>query len=253
MWQDVKLLNAISNLLLGLVAVAASVSAVLWLIHRPFFALNTIHVEGMQKQELRHVSQLGIRDQALPKIRGNFFTANLDQVRAAFESVPWVRKASVQRVWPDQLLVSVEEYQAFGTWGEDGRLLSSQGDVFVANLAEAEEDTSLMSLTGPEGSEREVLQQYQLFKTWFARIGLVPEAVHYSNRYAWRVQLNNGLVVELGRAEEADSLQKRVEQLIRVYPQLLNRLQGSIVNIDLRYPNGLALKAGKGSFGFEKK
>jgi cell division protein FtsQ len=202
-----------------------------------------VRVEAEQKKELRHVNALTIRDQALPKIKGNFFTTNLDQVRLAFESVPWVRRASVQRVWPNKLIVSLQEHEVLGTWGEDGRLISFAGDVFTANLAEAEEDTSLVSFVGPEGSEKEVVAQYRQFKELFSLIELRPETVEYSSRYAWSVVLDNGLRVELGKAQDQNSLKKRVEQLIKVYPQLVNRLQNKIISVDMRYPNGLALQS----------
>src|SRR5206468_3912068 len=80
-------------------------------------------------------NHLTVRDGALARITGNFFTVNLEQVRTAFESVPWVRRASVRREWPDQLVVSLEEHEALGTWGEDGKLLSTKGDVVTVNLA----------------------------------------------------------------------------------------------------------------------
>jgi cell division protein FtsQ len=243
MWQDAKLLNAIANALFGLVLLALVASGVWWVIQRPVFSLQTVRVEAEQQKELRHVNALTIRDQALPKIKGNFFTANLDQVRLAFESVPWVRRASVQRVWPNKLIVSLQEHEVLGTWGEDGRLISFAGDVFTANLAEAEEDTKLVSFIGPEGSEKEVVAQYRQFKDWFSMIELTPETVEYSSRYAWSVVLDNGLRVELGKAQDQKSLKRRVEQLIKVYPQLVNRLQNKIISVDMRYPNGLALQA----------
>jgi cell division protein FtsQ len=250
MWQDAKLMNATANVLFGIALLAMLVSGVWWVIHRPAFALHVVRVEsekagrkleGMQA-ELRHVNSLTIRDQAVPKITGNFFTTNLEDVKQAFESVPWVRKASVQRVWPDTLVVRIEEHDVLGTWGEDGRLISVAGDVFTANLAEAEEDVQLIEFSGPDGSEKEVVAQYLQFKQWFAGLNLEPEAVQYSSRYAWSVKLNNGLQVELGKVQEANALKKRVDQLIKVYPQLVTRLQGSIVKVDMRYPNGLALK-----------
>jgi len=46
-----------------------------------------------------------------------FFTADLDAVRAAFESVPWVRKAMVRREWPNKLIVTVEEHRGIGHLG----------------------------------------------------------------------------------------------------------------------------------------
>lgn len=253
MWHDAKLLNAIANALFGLVLLILLASGIWWVIQRPVFSLQTIRVEDSQQSELRHVNALAIRDQAIPKIKGNFFTTNLDQVRLAFESVPWVRKASVQRVWPDKLLVALEEHEVLGTWGEDGRLISTAGDVFTANLAEAEEDTELVGLMGPEGSEREVVAQYRLFKDWFASINLEPEAVSYSSRYAWTVVLNNGLRVELGKVQDQGGLKRRVDQLIKVYPQLVTRLQDKIISVDMRYPNGLALQSSTGSFGIKNK
>jgi cell division protein FtsQ len=166
MWQDAKLLNSTANFLFGLVFVGALASGVWWLIHRPLFLLDTIRVEGDEKLGLHHVNGLSIRDQALPKIRGNFFTANVDEVRLAFESVPWVRRARVQREWPNKLRVALEEHRVLGIWGDNGKLISLNGDVFTANLAEAEEDAELVYLNGPDGSEKEVLAQYWQLKEW---------------------------------------------------------------------------------------
>jgi cell division protein FtsQ len=244
MWQDVKMLNATTNALLALVALALLASGLWWLAQRPMFTLRTIRVEGVAQEQLRRVNSLTIRASAVPRIKGNFFTADLDAVRAAFESVPWVRKAMVRREWPNKLIVTLEEHRALGTWGDDGRLLSVKGDVFTANLAEAEDDGDLLEFDGPVGSEKEVVARFDQFRNWFAPIKLEPESVALSNRYAWTVKLDNGLTVELGRADSDATLKERIARLVSVYPQLVDRLQGKkIENVDMRYPNGLALKA----------
>jgi cell division protein FtsQ len=41
--------------------------------------------------------------------------------------------------------------------------------------------------------------------------------------------------------------------LIGIYPQLVERLQDRIESVDMRYPNGLALKAEGLAFGSGKK
>ncbi|MDE2429540.1 MAG: cell division protein FtsQ/DivIB [Burkholderiales bacterium] len=252
MWQDVKMMNNIANALFGLVLLALLVSGIWWVIQRPMFTIKVIKVHGDGAVSLRHVNPLTIRNAALPKIKGNFFTANLDAVRMAFEAVPWVRKASVQREWPDKLVVTLVEHTVLGTWGDGEQLISVDGDVFTANLAEAEEDAELISLNGPDGSEKEVLARYLDFKKWFARISLAPEEVTYSSRYAWSVKLNNGMRVELGRIQDETTLQNRVNKLMTVYPQLLASLQDSIESVDMRYPNGLALKSSQSSLGSKK-
>lgn len=244
MWQDVKMLNTATNALLALALLALLASGLWWLAQRPMFTLKTIRVEGVTESSLRRVNALTIRASAVPHIKGNFFTADLDAVRGAFESVPWVRKAMVRREWPDKLIVTIEEHRALGTWGDDGRLLSVKGDVFTANLAEAEDDGDLLEFDGPEGSEKEVVSRFGQFRDWLAPIKAVPEAVTLSNRYAWTVKLDNGMTIELGRAEGDATLKERIGRLVAVYPQLIERLQGkTIENVDMRYPNGLALKA----------
>lgn len=243
MWQDARALNATANGLMALVVLACIASGVWWLSQRPMFSLRSVRVESMYEMELKRVNELTLRAGVVGKIKGNFFTTNLEQVRTAFESVPWVRRATVRREWPDQLIVSVEEHEPLGTWGEDGRLLSVKGDVFTANLAEAEDDHPLPEFDGPEGSEKEVLARFAELRAWFAPIRLMPQALSLSSRYAWTVRLDNGMRVALGREQDQTTLRGRVERLVGIYPQLANRVQGVIDTIDMRYPQGLAMSA----------
>jgi cell division protein FtsQ len=253
MWHDIRTLNATTNTLLGLLALSLLASGVWWVAQRPMFTLKVIRIEGVESVELRRVSPYTVRGTALPRIKGNFFTADLDAVRQAFEAVPWVRKAAVRREWPNQLIVTIEEHEPLGTWGEDGKLLSVKGDVFTANLDEAEEDGELPEFSGPEGSEKEVVARFRELQDWFAPAKLAPESVQLSGRYAWTVKLDNGMKVELGREQTKTTLKERVDRLVGIYPQLAARLQDGIESVDLRYPNGLALRASGLTFGSDRK
>ncbi|NHZ35270.1 cell division protein FtsQ/DivIB [Massilia rubra] len=243
MWHDVRSLNATASGLMAAVVIACLASGVWWLSQLPMFTLRTVRVDSVHATGLQHVNKLTLRAGVVGRIKGNFFTTNLEQVRTAFEAVPWVRRATVRREWPDQLIVEVEEHEALGTWGEDGRLLSVKGDVFTANLAEADEDHPLPALDGPEGSEKEVLARFIELRAMFAPIALVPEKLDLSNRYAWTVKLDNGMSVALGREQDKTTFKQRVQRLVGIYPQLANRLQDGIDTIDMRYQNGLALSA----------
>ncbi len=243
MWHDIRIMRGLANTMLGLTALMLVSAGLMWLAQRPMFTLRMIRVETPNQSELLHVNKLTIRSTALPKIRGNFFTADLENVRNAFESVPWVRRASVRREWPNQLIVTLEEHEAMAIWGDKGQLLSTKGEVFTANLAEAEENGDLPEFSGPAGSEKEVLARFDQFRSWFASAQLEPESVQLSSRYAWSVKLSNGMNVELGREQDKDTLKVRVQRFISVYPQLLVRLKDQIEGVDLRYPNGLALKS----------
>lgn len=243
MWHDARMLNLTSSALFGAVLLAALSGALLWVAQRPMFAIRSIQVQGADRSELRHVNTSTIRSTALPRIRGNFFTANLDSVRAAFESVPWVRRAAVRREWPNRLIVTIEEHQPLGTWGDDGKLVSVKGEVFTVNMAEAEEDGELLKFSGPDGSEKEVVKRYDQLRAGFAHLKLTPQAVHLSNRYAWSARLNNGMTVEFGREQNSVAMNELMERLVDIYPELAARLKNRIESIDMRYPNGVALRS----------
>jgi cell division protein FtsQ len=243
MWHDIRTLNATASAISAAALLALLAGAVWWLAQRPMFTLRTITVDAMEGSQLHHVNELTLRAGVAGRIKGNFFTANLEDVRTLFEAVPWVRRATVRREWPNQLIVEVEEHEALGTWGDEGRLLSVKGDVFTANLAEADEDRTLPELAGPEGSEKEVMARFADLHAWFAPLKLTPRRVDLSERYAWTVTLDNGMSVALGREQDHHTLARRVQRLVSIYPQLLARLPEGIERVDMRYPNGLALAA----------
>lgn len=242
MWHNIRVLNAISNICMAIFVMAVAAGIVGWLIQKPVYALQTVKVQSVEGRELQHVNALTIKSIALPNIKGNFFTVDLNEVRMAFEAVPWVREASVRREWPDRLVVSLEEYQPLGVWGNEGRLLSTKGDLFTVNMAEAEEDYDLLKFSGPEGSEKDVLIRYQEFRRQFAAIHLVPKEIRLSDRYAWSVKLDNGMKVEFGREKDQNTIHELMNRLKEVYPWLEERTGEGIENIDMRYSNGLALK-----------
>src|SRR5450830_91668 len=252
MWQDVRALNATANGLIALVVLALVASGVWWVSQRPMFTLRSVRVESMYDIELKRVNELTLRAGVIGKFKGNFFTTNLEQVRTAFESVPWVRRATVRREWPDQLIVAIEEHEPLGTWGEDGRLLSVKGDVFTANLAEADDEHPLPQFEGPEGSEKDVLARFAQLRSWFAPVKLTPEALSLSSRYAWTVKLDHGMQGALGREQDHDTMRERVQRLVKIYPQLAARVP-DIETIDMRYQNGLALAAASVKIGKDGK
>ncbi len=258
MWDSPRVLNLIA-LVVAIVAVAAfAVGAAAWASRRPMFLLRSIRIEPMAVADgngaFRHVNAATIRAQAIPGIlattSGNFFTIDLEAVRRALESVAWVRRAQVRREWPNRLVVLIEEHRVLASW-DDGRLVNTFGELFTANPAEAEADVEddakrLPELAGPDGSERDVASRYVDFRSWFARLSLVPDEVTLSPRYAWTVHFRNGtangLTVDLGRERDGNTVPERVLRMMNAWSELV-ALWPKPTLVDLRYPNGFALRA----------
>jgi cell division protein FtsQ len=242
MWNDIRTLNTLTRVMLGVLLLALIYAGYRWTARLPIFELTEIQVRAVPGKPLRYVDESTVRSAALQRLRGNFFSMDLTAARAAFETVPWVQHASVRREWPNKLVVTIDEFVALGTWGEQGRLISVDGVLFTANLDEAEQEGKLPALDGPDESAREVAQRLFDLREWLAPVKLTPRALSLSKRYAWSARLDNGILLNLGRANDRAALKARVDRLVSVYPRLASALPGRIESIDMRYPNGLALR-----------
>jgi cell division protein FtsQ len=236
MWNNVRQLNLAANALHVLFVFVLLAAAGYWAIQRPEFRLREIQIDG----DTAHINSPTVRASVVGHLKGNFFTVDLDAARAAFEQMPWVHHASVRRVWPNALAVSLEEYTPLGTWGDD-QLVSVDGDLFTANQGELE--GSLPAFDGPDGSAREVVARYRDFTKWFAPIDAKPDEVTLSERYAWTVKLSNGMQVELGRERNQDTLFDRTRRFVASWSAVTGRWGKDIEYADLRYPNGFAIQA----------
>lgn len=101
MWDSPRLLNGMANALFALALLLALLIVVRAEVESPMFALKTIRVEG----ELLHVSRAEVIQVLEGRLRGTFFTVDIESIRAMFEEIPWVRRAQVRRVWPDTVEV----------------------------------------------------------------------------------------------------------------------------------------------------
>ena len=242
MWNDIRTLNTLTRVMLGVLVLALMYAGYRWTARMPLFELTEIQVRAVPGKPLRYVDESTVRSAAVQRLRGNFFSMDLAAARAAFETVPWVQHASVRREWPNKLVVTIDEFVALGTWGEQGRLISVDGVLFTANLDEAEQEGKLPALDGPDESAREVAQRMFDLREWLAPVKLSPRALSLSKRYAWSARLDNGILLNLGRANDRAALKARIDRLVSVYPRLASALPGRIDAIDMRYPNGLALR-----------
>jgi cell division protein FtsQ len=240
MWNNHHALNLLSGILFALVAMAVLYAISLQLIKPPLFPIKEINVQvihGTEKNkiELQNVTRKQIERLVRNEIAGNFISVNLTEVREAFVKLPWVREARVNREWPHGLSVTLEEHQALAYWGSHA-LVNTYGEVFRVTV-----DMDLPVFTGPnEASAHEVAQQYGRFSKILTPLQQHIAEISLTPRYAWRLQLNTGTVLELGRNE----IEERLIRYVSVYNHSIARLnqEEPLAYVDLRYPNGFAIR-----------
>ena len=236
---DVRLMNIVAGTLFVLAAGAALVAAVLWLMRSPLFPIRAIQLDG----DLARSNVPTIRANAAPRLAGNFFSVDLQHSRHAFESVPWVRRAVVRRVWPDRLAVQLEEHRASALWlADDGveRVVNSHGEVFDANVGDIEDD-GLPTLSGPEGSAALMLALYQRVQGALGRLDMNISRLHLSGRGSWRAELDSGASIEFGRGN-ADEVVARTERFVRTLTPATSRWRAPLAYADLRHRDGYAVR-----------
>jgi cell division protein FtsQ len=234
----VRLMNA-AALVCALLAVALlALTGARWVAQRPAFDFKRVEVRG----ELQHVTAASLRAAVAGRLAGNFFTIRLDDTRRLLETVPWVAQASVRRVWPDRLQVTLREHRALGAW-DDGRLLSDRGELFVANVAEAEVFGPLPAFSGPDAQARDVAARFYDFAAAVAPLAVAIDAIAVSDRRSWTLQASGPGIettVELGRDDPPGALQRRLVDVVAAYPMIAARVGGTPARIDARYGNGIA-------------
>ncbi|WP_229804512.1 cell division protein FtsQ/DivIB [Paludibacterium paludis] len=181
---------------------------------------------------MKRVTPEQLRFIAEHELSGTFFTLDIDKTRAAFGKLPWVRDAQVRRRWPDTLDIEVDEHVALARWGENG-LVSVRGEWF-----DAASDEALPVLSGPAGSQKEMSLMLEKFREELGVSGLKPATVWLSDRRAWRLGLDNGIRLELGRGE----VESRVARFASHWKETLAALPYHIEYVDMRYPNGFAVR-----------
>lgn len=241
---DIRLMNAVAAAVFVLATLALLAAAVGWMVRAPLFTVRAIELDG----EMSRSNLATVRANALPQLAGNFFTFDLGRGRAAFESVPWVRRAVVRRVWPNRLAVTLEEHRAAALWqGEAGneRLVNSHGEVFEANLGDVE-DEDLVTLAGPEGSSAQVLAMHRRLTDTLAPIDARIETLKLTSRGSWRAELESGAELEFGRGSE-DEVVARAARFARTLSQATQRFADAggtrtLISADLRHADGYAMR-----------
>lgn len=232
MWDDPKQLNAIAAGLALIAVGALVVGGLTWLVRQPAFEFREVVVTTPPARASAAHLEAVIRDE----FAGTFFTMNLDRARAALMQVPWVRRASLSRQWPQRLEVAIEEHQPLARWNADA-LVNGDGEIFTADY-----EGDLPQFEGADGRAAEVAARFAEWSAALAPLSLVVQEIRVSPRGGWRLRTTGvagALDIELGRDDPGERLARFVAVYGRTI-QALVRAGTHVDRVDLRYRNGFA-------------
>ncbi|HEX3837031.1 MAG TPA: cell division protein FtsQ/DivIB [Steroidobacteraceae bacterium] len=213
---------------LGLGSLGALVLLLIWALNQ---SITTVSVAGRFERVAPLDVERAVRESAVGK---GLVSVDLEKVRAAVRLLPWVDTVSVQRDWPSGLTVTIGEQVAAARWGDNG-LLNIRGDLFAHDATHI--PLELPRLSGPDGTQASVVQQYLAMRDRLLDLNLRITALRLDARGAWQFDLDDGVTVRLGRQH----LDERFNTFVVTAARIVAQRATDIAYVDMRYANGFAI------------
>ncbi len=165
----------------------------------------------------------------------NFVNLKLSQIKKEVQEVPWVEAVTINRVWPNSIVLNVKEQKAIARWGDEG-FINQYGEIVKTN--QIQELGKLPVLHGREELSREITETYIEVAELFSESGVVLRGLSMDDKRSWRLELNKDIELVLGR----ENVIQKLRNFLYVYELKLKQQENEIEKIDLRYQSGLAVK-----------
>ncbi len=193
--------------------------------------IKTVQVSGVL-----HVTDRVTFENIIQKhTAGGFFHVQMGLLEEELTGLPWVYRASVQRLWPNTLAVKVIEQHPIARWGDSG-LMNAYGEVFFPSTTEPY--ASFPMLFGEEIRSKDLATVFENSLKQLQPLGLQLRGLFEDERQSKHLVLSNGLVLAIGDG----NVVKKIARFITAYQQYLSPYLSEVEKIDLRYTNGLAVE-----------
>jgi cell division protein FtsQ len=155
--------------------------------------------------------------------------------RARLEAIPWIAEATVRKLYPDRLQITITEREAFALWQQNGKVHVIAADGTVLSAKVEPRLASLPFVVG-EGAAAKARDFLAVLDRYPALRDQVRAAVRVADR-RWNLRLKNGIDVRLPDAD----IEHALDTLTRLDKdkRLLSR---DIVAVDLRLPGRLTVR-----------
>jgi cell division protein FtsQ len=192
--------------------------------------LDTVTISGIgQLREAEVLAAGGLNT----KVSLAFLDAG--EVRERLERMPLVKSATVRKLYPNELVVTLEERQPHAIWQLKGELFVIAADGTVIDLMQDERFAELPLVVG-EGANARTKEYLALVEAAGPLKGRIRAGTLVSGR-RWTLKMDNGLDVRLPETGAAEAIQRLVK---------LDREQGilekDVLAVDLRMADRVVVR-----------
>jgi len=160
---------------------------------------------------------------------------DLQAAQKRIEALPWIKKATVERMLPDTVLLNVEEREPLVLWQHKGAfaLIGTDGEVILRK--DLERFSDLLVVVGPDAPEH-ASKLLEALATEPELMRLVKAAVRVGGR-RWNLRLKGDIDVRLPEDNAAAAWTRLAE-----YEKTHQVLERDVRILDLRLPDRLIVR-----------
>ncbi|HMF06758.1 MAG TPA: FtsQ-type POTRA domain-containing protein [Methylocella sp.] len=194
------------------------------------FSINAVTISGaheLKEQNILSISGIGPRNSLL------FLDAA--KIRANLKLLPIVKEASITKLYPDRLLIEIEERVPFALWQNDGALRIVAEDGVVLGSIQDRRFVHLPFVAG-DGANEKIGEYLALLEAAGDLRERILAGVRVASR-RWTLKLTNGIDILLPE-RDAEAAMARLADLQRVH----HILDKDVLSLDLRQPDRVAAR-----------
>ena len=156
-------------------------------------------------------------------------------VRDKLKANPWIREATVLKLYPGQLQIDIVERSAFALWQQDGRLsvISDDGAVLESYVSRRFLSLPLVVGKGAETRARDFLA----LLARYPQVRAATKAAVFVGERRWNLRLKDGLDIRLPENDVGNALAalSKLDKEDRLFSR-------DIVAVDMRLPDRLTVQ-----------
>lgn len=184
--------------------------------------------------EFKRVNSEQIRVVVADYPERSFFKIKADVIRDNLKNIPWVQKVTVNKKWPNTIMIRLIEHKAVAVWNNN-QLLNEKGEIF--DVDSINDLTALPQINGKDNHSVTIWDSYVRYSDIVRKTGYDISSTVVSNRGGWNIFLSNGLNIKLG----SKKIDAKLVRLVETWTKLLILNEKLPLYIDLRYTNGYAI------------
>jgi len=228
--DNIKFVNRLAYLIGAFAVFIIFASTVLYILQN-WFTIDRISIKG----NTAHITREQLSYIAKNRLRGTFFTLDINRLQREFLQVPWVQSVTVNREFPDTITVYISEYEAVARLGDEG-LVSGSGNVFTG----ADDSLTLPTFNGLTSQIPQFLNDYKVIKPFTQSKNINLTRLDLSGSGITKLFFSNDLEVIICALDISAGI-----EVLSKYWDKLYQLNPNLTYVNMCYKNAVAINSAK--------